>query len=152
MMGAMANPLPLGFWNKVRALDNGCWEWTGARSSGGYGSVGLWDGRRVIGKKAHRLAFESFRGAILPGLTIDHLCRFTSCVNPMHLDAVPHRVNILRGQGIAARNLAKTHCVRGHARWRSRLNRRGRYVQRFCIDCHTLRERERRQRAQSRRA
>jgi len=35
--------------------------------------------------------------------------------NPLHLEAVTQRENILLGVGASARNAAKTHCPRGHA-------------------------------------
>jgi hypothetical protein len=43
-------------------------------------------------------------------MTIDHLCRNTSCVRPDHLEVVTREENALRG----SRNAAKTHCDRGH--------------------------------------
>jgi len=48
------------------------------------------------------------------GLTIDHLCRNTSCGNPDHLEAVPGGVNTLRGYSPPARNARKAHCPHGH--------------------------------------
>ena len=36
-------------------------------------------------------------------------------MNPDHLEAVTHRENVLRGQSLAAENVAKTHCPHGHA-------------------------------------
>lgn len=54
------------------------------------------------------------RGSIPKGLTLDHLCRNRACVNPVHLEPVTNRVNILRGIGITAQNARKTHCKHGH--------------------------------------
>lgn len=88
-----------------------CWIWNGAPASNGYGKFGF-NGKTV---SAHRMSYEMFVGQIPPGLTIDHLCRVRLCVNPNHLEAVPHRVNILRSDGPAAKNAVKTHCDRGHA-------------------------------------
>ena len=88
----------------------GCMIWTSARRPAGYGQFYL-NGRS---QHAHRLAYEHFIGPIPNGLTIDHLCRNPSCVNPTHLEAVTDRVNILRGEGLAAKNAIKTHCDHGH--------------------------------------
>lgn len=76
-----------------------CWIWNGAPASNGYGKFGF-NGKTV---SAHRMSYEMFVGQIPPGLTIDHLCRVRLCVNPNHLEAVPHRVNILRSDGPAAK-------------------------------------------------
>lgn len=46
---------------------------------------------------AHRLSYELFVGPIPDGYELDHLCRNRGCVNPAHLEAVTHRVNVLRG-------------------------------------------------------
>lgn len=36
-------------------------------------------------------------------LQLDHLCRVTSCVNPMHLESVTRSENLKRGIGIGGR-------------------------------------------------
>ena len=97
------------FWAKVRKTA-GCWVWTGAKISSGYGEMS------VKGKPqyAHRLAYELLVGPIPDGLVIDHLCRNTSCVNPAHLEVVTERVNILRGSGATAVHARATHCPQGH--------------------------------------
>ena len=66
-------------------------------------------------KLAHRWAYEHLVGPVPNDLELDHLCRNRACVNPGHLDPVPHSVNILRGDSFAATNAAKTHCLRGHS-------------------------------------
>lgn len=43
--------------------------------------------------------YELLVGPIPEGLTIDHLCRNTMCVNPDHLEPVTHRENLMRGVG-----------------------------------------------------
>ncbi|SRR6266581_4125943 len=87
-----------------------CWEWRGNRNKLGYGRIWI-DGRSVL---AHRFAFEVAKGKIPPGLEPDHLCRHAWCVRPTHLEAVMHRVNMLRGNTPAARAATTTHCPQGH--------------------------------------
>ncbi len=97
--------LPERFWAKVRILDNGCWEWTGAGNSGGYGHM-LVDGRM---RYVHRLIYQRCIGPIPEGLTIDHLCRTRPCVNLQHLEVVTGRENTQRGS-----KAQQTHCIHGH--------------------------------------
>lgn len=99
------------FFAKVRVAENGCWEWTGARDDDGYGYFRPPDGKIY---RAHRVSYEICFGPIPDGLCTDHLCRNRSCVNPMHLEPVTWRENVLRGDTGPARNLAKTHCHKGH--------------------------------------
>jgi hypothetical protein len=87
-----------------------CWVWTGFRDRFGYGDFNE-SGRH---KRAHRYAYLLVVGDIPDGLTLDHLCRVTSCVNPEHLEPVTAKVNTLRGNSITAIQANKTHCKRGH--------------------------------------
>lgn len=63
---------------------------------------------------AHRLAYEMLRGPIPKDKEIDHLCRERSCANPWHLEIVPRRENVLRGESPMAKHARKTHCIHGH--------------------------------------
>lgn len=99
------------FWARVeREVPDGCWQWTGAKNRDGYGNV------RRAGRvaSAHVVAFQLLVGPVPEGLEIDHLCRNRACVNPAHLEPVPHRTNVLRGDAPPAANARKTHCIRGH--------------------------------------
>lgn len=90
--------------------ETGCWQWCGGVTPEGYGMY--WrEGRNW---HVHRAHYERVHGPIPEGLTIDHLCRNPRCCNPAHLEAVTLRENLLRGNGAAARNARKTHCIRGH--------------------------------------
>lgn len=99
-----------------------CWTWTGSlcagdlRSGRKYGSFHT--GTKKLGNErtnlAHRLSYEWWVGEIPKGLHLDHLCRNTRCVNPWHLEPVTCLVNNLRGNGVVAKNVAKTHCPKGH--------------------------------------
>jgi hypothetical protein len=46
--------------------------------------------------------------------TLDHLCRVRSCVNPAHLEPVPHRENVLRGVSSSALAARRNTCANGH--------------------------------------
>jgi hypothetical protein len=91
--------------SKVVIADNGCWLWTGAVQSRGYGSIGL-HGRSLL---VHRLAYEQAHGPVPFGMQVDHLCRVKRCCNPAHLEAVTPKVNLARAAA------AVTHCPQGHA-------------------------------------
>ena len=89
-----------------------CWNWGGYRTKNGYGAFNGGPSNRTV--LAHRWSYEHHRGAIGDGLTIDHLCRNRACVNPLHLEAVSMQINVLRGDGPAARNARKEACPQGH--------------------------------------
>jgi hypothetical protein len=112
---AMANARPRGrrrvppldrFFSKVEKTDT-CWLWTGALRRG-YGDFSIGD----HDMRAHRFAYETFRGPIPDGLVIDHLCRVRNCVNPDHLEPVTDAEN--RRRGANSYLGVKTHCPAGH--------------------------------------
>lgn len=118
-------PLPLEdrFWAKVSQKGpvpegypspGNCWLWTGRPNRDGYGHIQNSpkpEGRTLL---VHRLSYQLQRGPIVDGLQIDHLCRNHACVNPLHLEVVTARTNILRGNNPTAINARKTECPRGH--------------------------------------
>lgn len=87
------NRLPSNMQTKVRE-EFGCWIWTAAKNARGYGSVGVGGNKS---KLAHRHAYETIRGPIPHGLTIDHLCARKQCVNPWHMEPVTLSENSRRG-------------------------------------------------------
>jgi hypothetical protein len=103
----------LRFVSKI-ALGDSCWPWLARKAGGGYGYFSL-SGKE---KRAHRVAYEEFVGAIPPGLDLDHLCRNRICVRPDHLEPVSRSENNRRG--LSGANLvemyrSRTHCPQGHA-------------------------------------
>lgn len=123
-----------------KVTESGCWIWTGEILRNGYGRVS----HRGLRWLAHRASYTLYVGHIPAGLTIDHLCKVKSCINPSHLEPVTHRENVLRSTGVAAVNAAKTHCIRGHALVDGNL-----YIQgtegraRMCRQCTLDRSRDR---------
>ena len=131
--------LPARFWAKVHVLDDGCWEWTGVTTHDGYGQFGVGSRHDDTDRKVyvHRWAYESLVGPIPSPLSLDHLCRNRACANPSHLEPVTIRENILRGNGLAARQARRTHCPYGHEYSEANTYRYKRH--RVCRKCITAR-------------
>lgn len=95
-----------------------CWIWPGYVDRSGYGRVSYRNKQgREGGTSAPRLAYAVVVGDVPQGAVMDHyVCDGgpTGCANPYHVRPVSPAENTLRGDGPAARNLAKTHCHKGH--------------------------------------
>ena len=120
--------LPANVRQRISHDGDGCWPWIGPTDRDGYGIH--------CHKQAHRVVYTYLRGPIPTGLSIDHLCKTRNCVNPRHLEAVPIRVNILRGDGPAAQNARKTHCKNGHEFTDTNTRRHG--GRRYCRTCESI--------------
>lgn len=75
--------------------DTPCWAWNRLVAPHGYGKVTIPGSRKKY--YAHRVVFELHLGPIPAGKDLDHLCRVTSCVNPLHLEVVTREQNVQRG-------------------------------------------------------
>lgn len=110
-----------------RVPEGGCWLWIGGLNADGYGLFCLSKRKQV---SAHRWIYKYLVGTIPVDKELDHLCRVRCCVNPAHLEPVFHRENVMRGNGVAAKHAAKTHCAYGHLlEYQPNTNRR------FCREC-----------------
>lgn len=96
---------PDRFWARVAmAQPNECWNWTGSKNSGGYGTVRYHN----VCAQAHRVAYFLTHGGIglLTGFRIEgraarykrfvlHKCDNRLCCNPNHLFLGSMRTNML---------------------------------------------------------
>ncbi len=130
--GVLGVPADARFEAKVRRSGDGCWQWTGAIDTTGYGRFGASPGV-VVG--AHRWSYEHHVGPIPDGYQIDHLCRNRACVNPAHLEAVTQQENIKRQAAV------RTTCPSGHP-W-DEANTRWYRGYRRCRACDRQRNRKR---------
>ena len=125
-----------------------CWRWTASvNRRTGYGQInrgGKAGGMAIV----HRIAYEMFVGPIPVGSEIDHLChnadkvceggvrcRHRRCVNPAHLEAVPHKSNMDRASG------RREKCSNGHLRTAENtyLSLTRGWKRRTCRDCEKAR-------------
>ena len=111
-------------------VDLGCliWKGTTVKSKLRYGQ--FFDGKKTV--MAHRWIYERWHGRkIANGMTIDHQCNNSLCVNPTHLKEMSLRENIMRSSKSACSvNAKKSSCPQGHPYDRERKN-----GYRFCSVC-----------------
>ena len=87
----------------------GCWVWQRSVNEKGYSAI-----QCPLGVSGHRVYYRHLVGKIPSTLTVDHLCRNRSCVNPAHLEIVRVAENVLRGNGVTANNARRVVCMHGH--------------------------------------
>lgn len=104
MAGRKPVPAIVRFMEKINIEPSGCWNWTakivGTKSRYGHFSF------KSKWIYAHRFIWEYYYGELSEELEIDHLCKNSICVNPLHLEPVTHKENCFRAR--------KTVCKRGH--------------------------------------
>lgn len=110
--------------SRLSETDTGCWEYTGALDSKGYGAIGT--GGRGVSDRTHRVSWRLHRGPIPPGMFVCHSCDNPPCCNPDHLflgtiqDNNADREQKGRNRidvaitAYAAKARARTHCKHGH--------------------------------------
>lgn len=67
--------------SKLETKKNGCWEFTGAKDTYGYGNVSI-DGKF---HKAHRVSYALEHGDVPDEMVVCHRCDNPPCCNPDHL-------------------------------------------------------------------
>lgn len=107
-------PLKERLKKNMRVDENGCWRSTvKSKVKGGYTRIHV--GSRTDGSRRHvlmhRASYEAFVGPIPEGMTIDHLCEVTDCINPEHLKPATLWDNGRRSKtSPTAVNARKTEC------------------------------------------
>lgn len=104
------------YFNQRITQSGDCWQWTATLTEKGYARFARRNsnGKRI---RSHRFAYEYYVADIPEGLTLDHLCRNKSCVNPWHLEPVPNSVNVARRYDpnvTQVRDWENGTCTNGH--------------------------------------
>jgi hypothetical protein len=97
--------------NLICAADDNCLRVGGTITTHGYRQFSF--GKKII--LAHRYAYEIVNGKIPDNHHVHHKCRTRDCYNPKHLQALTPAEHLLKGDTVVVRNIAKTHCIRGHS-------------------------------------
>ena len=99
-------------------MNDKCIEWSGAKTTLGYGSIFVRDTSRHRNRRhlyAHRWAYEKFFGPIPAGMMVLHSCDNPPCINPLHLRVGVSSDNVsdmvTRGRAWPKK---KTVCLHGH--------------------------------------
>ena len=124
---------------------NDCWVYAGRLNDDGYAIYPHRVNGSVFNERLHRVTFEKYIGKIPNGLVIDHLCRVRCCINPIHLEPVTSRENIIRGHSSRNEKL-RNCCFQGHeytsqnTTIRKRLKPSGNTInERVCRKCANIR-------------
>ena len=88
-----------------------CDLYEGRLERDGYALV--WDPKEKRLRGVHVMAWEAVNGPVPEGLELDHLCRVRHCREVRHLEPVPHRENMARGD-LPWAKFARGKCWRDH--------------------------------------
>ena len=124
------------FLRRVNAIGersgDGCWEWDGTRTLGGYGRAYVEGPNRSV----HRYVVEILYGPVARHLDVCHRCDNPCCCNPDHLFVGTRSENmrdcVAKGRFTNYR-ANQTHCKRGHPL--SGPNLRVYDKKRVCVEC-----------------
>jgi len=99
------------FWRKVdKTNHDGCWFWTGAVNSMGYGMIWNQESHRPI--LAHRASLALSDGSVSEDMEVIHSCDNPQCVNPDHLRQATHLENMMDKVIKGRQPSGKEHAIR----------------------------------------
>lgn len=108
------------FLKYVYVCANGCHEWRSTIKRDGYGQF-WFDGKP---RKAHKIAYEFFKGLVPQGKLVLHKCDNKICVNPEHLYVGTHKDNardaVERGQYVSRAKLEDWEAAEIRERYKTR--------------------------------
>lgn len=112
---------------------SGCWHWIGTLDHNGYGKLSI----QGIPVSAPQFSYRAFRGLLIEGLDVAHLCTNKVCVNPDHLAQQTKSVNMrtipLQNTCRAGHNYDEVGFYSGWLRGR---------IHRRCKKCVSIREKQ----------
>jgi len=123
------------FWAKVSKGD-GCWLWTAAVGTDGYGMFGFGGGSRHV--STHRFSWRLAHGEAPPGMDVCHSCDVRLCVNPAHLFLGTRRDNMRDAQ----QKGRLVHTPEARAQQRARSRRGEKHAQAVLTDAQVCAIRE----------
>jgi len=83
------------FYDKINTLESGCWEINMAKDKDGYNRFSITQNYQKAALGAHRFMYQIHHPEEdINGLEICHTCDHPWCVNPDHLFADTHQVNV----------------------------------------------------------
>jgi hypothetical protein len=93
------------------ATRGGCWEWTGARTRGGFARIY----RGGINQLAARYVYAERVATVPAGHVVVQTCGNRLCVRPRHLAAVTRAERTRRQASPAGDCARRVTCIRGHS-------------------------------------
>lgn len=103
-----------------RKRGDGCWQWTGSVSTGGYGKT-YFAGRYI---DAHRVAWMLDNGEIPTGGVIAHRCDNRVCIRPDHLFLTDQAGNLADMRQKSRESRGPEHAAAIRAGWTDELRAR----------------------------